>query len=263
MQIHFYKYQGTGNDFVILDAWNSLVEISKDQVEHLCNRKYGIGADGLMIIRRHQNYDFEMVYFNADGLPGSMCGNGGRCLVQFAFNKGYISNKTNFIAADGEHEALFDIHRNWVSLRMGNVKEVKLRDGGDCFVDTGSPHIVRWVEDPQVIDVLAEGKFIRNSIEFKQHGTNVNFVKVADSKLYIRTFERGVEDETLSCGTGVTASVIAASATQKFALDKNGCEVITCGGNLFVKFEKLGNEYKNIWLEGPAEFVFEGTIEII
>ena len=120
-----------------------------------------------------------------------------------------------------------------------------------------------WVEDPEIIDVLAEGKFIRNSIEFKQHGTNVNFVKVADSKIYIRTFERGVEDETLSCGTGVTASVIAAAATKKISTEKTGCEVITCGGNLFVKFEKHENVYNNIWLEGPAKFVFEGTIELI
>ena len=263
MQLQFSKYQGTGNDFVILDAWNNLPELNKDQVIRLCDRKYGIGADGLMIIRKHKDYDFEMIYFNADGLLGSMCGNGGRCLVQYAYNKGYISDKTNFIATDGEHEAIIDFSRNWVSLKMGNVEEVKLREGGDCYVNTGSPHIVRWVEDPEIIDVLAEGKFIRNSIEFKQHGTNVNFVKVADSKIYIRTFERGVEDETLSCGTGVTASVIAAAATKKISTEKTGCDVITCGGNLFVKFEKHENVYNNIWLEGPAKFVFEGTIELI
>jgi len=263
MKLHFYKYQGTGNDFVILDNWNELTELSTLQIERLCNRRFGIGADGLMILRKHANYDFEMLYYNSDGLPGSMCGNGGRCLVQFAYKKGYINEQTSFIATDGEHTAKLDLIRHWVSLKMGDVEEIKIREGGDCFVNTGSPHIVRWVDDLDIIDVVAEGKFVRNSIEFKQNGTNVNFVKLSDSNLYVRTFERGVEDETLSCGTGVTASVLAAVKTNKNYLNKLGMDVMTRGGELHVKFERKNNGFINIWLEGPAEFVFEGSINNI
>ncbi len=263
MQLEFYKYQGTGNDFIILDGWENQFELSTSTISNLCDRRFGVGADGLMIIKKHLHYDFEMLYFNADGLAGSMCGNGGRCLVQFAYNRGYIGVQSNFIATDGEHNAIIDLNRNWISLQMGDVDEVKLREGGDCFVNTGSPHIVRWVNNADKVDVVAEGKFIRNSIEFKQYGTNVNFVEVVNSKMFVRTFERGVEDETLSCGTGVTASVLATAATNKINNNISGCKVITLGGELFVKFERKEKAFVNIWLEGPAKFVFKGFIDIL
>jgi diaminopimelate epimerase len=263
MQLPFFKYQGTGNDFIILDGWYGLPDLSEPQIKHLCDRRFGIGADGIMIFKKHPEADFEMIYYNADGKPGSMCGNGGRCLVQFGFRKGYIGKQTRFIAIDGLHEASIDLNREWVSLKMGDVSEVKLREGGDCYLNTGSPHFIRWVDVPEKVDILAEGRLIRNSIEFRQFGTNVNFVKVGNDKLYVRTYERGVEDETLSCGTGVTASVLAAAFAGKLDREIGGSEVSTPGGELYVRFKKANDGFVNVWLEGPAEFVYEGNIELL
>jgi diaminopimelate epimerase len=263
MQISFYKYQGAGNDFIIIDGSETFFEFTTEQIRFMCDRRFGIGADGLMIILKHPSADFEMKYYNSDGLPGSMCGNGGRCLVQYAYHKKYIGAQTKFIAVDGPHEAQILTDKNWVSLHMGDVDRVQAREKSDCFVDTGSPHVVRWVDNPDTVDVISEGRFIRNSIDFKQHGTNVNFVKIHPDFLFVRTYERGVEDETLSCGTGVTASVVAAAFTGKIDRNKSGIEVKTKGGDLFVKFLFSDNKFSDVWLEGPAEFVFKGTIDLL
>ena len=263
MQINFFKYQGTGNDFIIIDAWEIPVALTTAQIAFLCDRRFGIGADGLMILTKSKQYDFEMIYYNADGEPGSMCGNGGRCLVQFAMKAGYIQKQTTFIAADGLHEAKLLDQDNWISLKMGDVDEVAIRSENECFLNTGSPHLIQWVNNPNQVDVKAVGSEIRNNDEFKLIGTNVNFVSVENEVVFVRTYERGVEDETWSCGTGVTASVLAASATNRLHEHANFAHVKTLGGQLIVRFVKQKVGFSNIWLEGPAIFVFKGAIDLI
>jgi len=263
MILEFSKYQGTGNDFIIVDSWEKEIDLSADQIAWLCNRKFGIGADGLMILKKNNLADFEMIYFNADGLPGSMCGNGGRCLVQFARSKKIIGEHTSFIAVDGMHQAKVHSNDEWISLHMGDVSEINARAGGDCFVNTGSPHIVRWVDDPSLVDVIHEGRSIRYNLEFIANGTNVNFVKVDQGELYVRTYERGVEDETLSCGTGVTASVLAAAFTNRLPKSADGANVSTPGGALHVKYKSHDGLFTDVWLEGPAKFVYKGEVELI
>lgn len=259
MQLTFYKYQGTGNDFVILDNRESKIDLLEEQIKFLCNRNFGIGADGLMLLQNHPNYHFEMVYFNADGKPSSMCGNGGRCLTQFAKQMGIQAEEYKFLAIDGEHIAQFG-ENGWVHLKMKNVTGV-INHHGDFVLDTGSPHYIRPVSNVITIDVFNEGKAIRNSTEFIERGINVNFVEQIDEDdIYVRTYERGVENETLSCGTGVTASALV------FYHNDNGynrIEVTTPGGQLAVEFDKVGDaEFENIWLCGSAQFVFKGEIEV-
>lgn len=261
MELQFYKFEGTGNDFIIIDAWTSPVALDTNQINLICNRKFGVGADGLMILVPSENLDFEMLYFNSDGYPGSMCGNGGRCLVKFAFDKKYIKSKVNFLAPDGEHDATL-IDNEMISLGMRDVSFPKALDYNDWFVNTGSPHFIRWVDDIQKIDVFTEGRAIRNSKEFIENGTNVNFVHVQNNEIHIRTYERGVEDETLSCGTGVTAAVIAASFAGKISESLKDVKVFTQGGELSVQFEKGLDKYFNVRLNGPAKKVFEGVINI-
>jgi len=263
MQINFFKYQGTGNDFIIIDAWEKPVVLTTNQIAFLCDRRFGVGADGLMILAKSDEYDFEMFYYNADGEPGSMCGNGGRCLVQFAMKAGYIRKQTTFVAADGVHEAKLLDQGNWISLKMGDVDQVAIRSANECFLSTGSPHLIQWVNNPNEVDVKSAGAEIRYNAEFNAVGTNVNFVNVENEEVFVRTYERGVEDETLSCGTGVTASVLAASATNRLNENANFAHVKTLGGQLIVRFVKQKDGYSNIWLEGPAVFVFQGEIDII
>lgn len=260
MWIPFQKYQGTGNDFVILHAADLHQELTSAQISFCCDRRKGIGADGLMILRPHPDYDFEMLYYNADGFPGSMCGNGGRCLVRFAQQKGLIADECRFLASDGEHRARL-LSDGRVALVMKDVEEV-ITAGNDCFLDTGSPHYVRFVPDVDLVDVVQEGRSIRNSEDYRAEGTNVNFVaRCPDGSVYVRTYERGVEDETLSCGTGVTASAIA--SLWKSAPDgKYSVSVQTRGGNLLVSFRKKGTLFTEIELVGPALFVFKGSIEL-
>jgi len=258
MNIQFYKYQGTGNDFVILDnrtgEYNNL---SNEQVKFLCERRFGIGADGLMLLNLAEGYDFEMKYYNADGGESTMCGNGGRCLVKFAYDMGIHKTAYHFIAVDGEHEAVFG-DNNWVKLKMKDVDEI-IEEHGDCIVDTGSPHYVKIVNDVSHFPVVDEGKRIRYSKEFKEHGINVNFVEVEDGEISVRTYERGVEDETFSCGTGVTASALVCAHNRGF----NRVEVQTAGGRLAVEFDRIAdNKYCDIWLCGPATHVFKGGIEL-
>ena len=235
MELSFFKYQGTGNDFVIIDNRDGKISLTTEQVNFLCDRKFGIGADGLMLLTTKEGYDFEMKYYNADGNESSMCGNGGRCLTQFAFDRGIVLDKYKFIAIDGEHDAYFT--EGWVYLKMKDVNSIEKHC--DSFIlNTGSPHYVKPSNDLGEMNVYEEGKAIRYSDDFKETGINVNFVEsTEEGKISVRTYERGVEDETLSCGTGVTASALVAAVTG-VASGKNNCKVRTLGGNLNVKFEK-------------------------
>lgn len=260
MKIEFHKYQGTGNDFILLDnRANRYDSLTPKQVHFLCSRRFGIGADGLMMLNNKAGFDFEMRYFNADGNAGSMCGNGGRCILKFASALGIKKEKYNFSAADGTHEAEIDLYGE-IRLKMKDVKGVEY-SYTHYILDTGSPHYVKNVRDVMQVDVVNEGRAIRNSREFEEKGINVNFVETLnDDTIYVRTYERGVEDETLSCGTGVTASaLISAHNDNGF----NRVEVKTSGGRLSVEFEKVTEkEFRNIWLVGPAELVYEGEINI-
>jgi len=261
MEIKFYKYQGTGNDFVILDNRKKEYSfLTTSQIHSLCDRRYGIGADGLMLLNEKAGYDFEMKYYNADGNESSMCGNGGRCLVKFAYNLGIHRNTYKFIAIDGEHEAEIDTDET-VSLKMKDVNDVK-KFKGDHLLNTGSPHYVKMVNDVMSLDVYKKGHEIRYSKEFEKDGINVNFVEhlAEQDKIIVRTYERGVEDETYSCGTGVTAAALICYHNEN---GFNDVEVKTLGGSLTVEFDRIDDtNYSNIWLCGPAEKVFEGTITL-
>lgn len=260
MILECFKYQGTGNDFVLIDNRDKSITLTREQVKFLCDRRFGIGADGLMLLELEPGVDFEMVYFNNDGNESSMCGNGGRCITAFAKHLGVIGNETKFIATDGLHEA--KITNEIVSLKMNDVRQVEI--GEDFyFLNTGSPHYVKFVQDVENFDVVSEGKKIRYNERFAAEGTNVNFIERKESELFVRTYERGVEGETYSCGTGVTAAALVA-ALKGVSTDKNNCRIKTLGGDLNVRYEKvLENTFYNIWLEGPARLVFKTTIEIL
>ena len=259
MQLKFYKYQGTGNDFVIVDNFQGNVDLSNEQIAHICDRKFGIGADGLMLLEKSNKYDFEMKYYNADGNLGSMCGNGGRCIVKFAYDINLIDEHAMFLAVDGVHEARID-KEGIVSLEMNDVDAIIKIDNSTCELNTGSPHYVSFVNDISAIDVFKSGREIRYNDAYSKDGINVNFVAIDGEHLKIRTYERGVENETLSCGTGVTAAAIAA-----FNLGLIKSKLVTVkamGGNLTVAFESNENKFTNVVLSGPANKAFEGTIEL-
>ncbi|MCX2478715.1 diaminopimelate epimerase [Pedobacter sp. MC2016-15] len=260
-QTHFYKYQGAGNDFVLIDN-RSLNFQYKDNknVLQLCDRRFGIGSDGLMLLQDHPDYDFEMLYFNADGNLGSMCGNGGRCIVAFAKELGIIDRETNFLAVDGPHYAKISEEGNWVELQMIDVKDIA-NDGSAYVLNTGSPHYVDQVTDLKDMDVFSLGKAIRNNATYKAEGINVNFVEDKGDHLFVRTFERGVEDETFACGTGVTAVALAMAK----AKDHKGSlktDITVLGGKLRIEFDYDGKDFSNIFLCGPAELVFEGDVKL-
>jgi diaminopimelate epimerase len=259
MKIAFSKYQGTGNDFVILDNRDSSYSnLTKEQVAFICDRHFGIGADGLMMLQLKEGYDFEMIYFNADGGESSMCGNGGRCLVAFAKKLGVIKDTAHFIATDGPHEATIDEHDH-VELKMKDVTSIE-RFADHSILNTGSPHYIKWVNKTEEVDVFHEGRSIRYHEKFGSAGVNVNFVSIQPKTIAVRTYERGVENETLSCGTGVTASAIAAFAD---ATEPQNINVKTPGGALSVKFKPTGNsKFEDIWLCGPATFVFNGSMTL-
>lgn len=254
MDLTFYKYQGTGNDFVLFDNRTDTFPKEKTAlVAQLCDRRFGVGADGLILLEDHTSADFKMIYYNADGNLSSMCGNGGRCIAAFAKFLGIISEKTTFEAVDGFHQAT--VENDWVSLKMKNVKDIKISENS-IFLNTGSPHHIEMVSELKEYDVFANGRRIRNVIYGKE-GSNVNFVKQNDtSEFSVRTYERGVEDETLSCGTGVTAVALAMFETGK--TKENKITIKTPGGTLQVRFEKMDSIYKNIYLEGPAKQVYKG-----
>lgn len=257
MYIEFFKYQGTGNDFIILDNRDGRYDaISNETVRAMCDRKFGIGADGLMLLGNREGYDFSMKYYNADGGEGSMCGNGGRCLVQFAKDRGITNENYFFIAIDGEHEATVTAD-GLVSLKMKDVSGIS-EYNGDKILDTGSPHYIRITDDVDHTDVFNEGFKIRYSNDFATTGINVNFVEKAGRLLHVRTYERGVEDETLSCGTGVTAAALATSTEDGW----QDTTVKVKGGELLVSFNRIDPEhFEDIWLTGPAVFVFSGHYE--
>jgi diaminopimelate epimerase len=258
MNITFHKYQGTGNDFVIMDNRYNTIQLTTEQVKKLCDRRFGIGGDGLMLLNSKEGYDFEMIYYNADGRESSMCGNGGRCLVKFAWHLGIHKSKYKFIAADGKHEATVE-DNGWVYLKMKDVTGIE-RHYSDAVLDTGSPHYIKPITDIKQFNVVKYGKEIRYSEDFKEKGINVNFVEPNGKSIFVRTYERGVEDETLSCGTGVTAAALV------YAHNDNGfnrVDVKTLGGNLAVEFDRTGEDkFENIWLCGPADFVFKGEVTI-
>ena len=257
MNFTFYKYQGTGNDFVIIDNRNHIFPSNNTElIAQICDRKFGVGADGLLLLEGNSEVDFTMIYYNADGNLGSMCGNGGRCMVHFANFLGIIDNKTTFEAVDGLHEA--SINEGIVSLKMNNVEGIKVTSGY-TFLDTGSPHHVEIVSELETYNVAKEGAFLRNGIYGKE-GSNINFVEpISENKFAVRTYERGVEAETLSCGTGVTAVAIALFETNKTSLNK--VTLRTQGGDLKVSFNKTEKGYENVYLIGPATQVFKGVWE--
>ena len=255
MPMTFYKYQGTGNDFVLID--NRLSEFPKKDtklVAQMCDRKFGIGADGLLLLENHPEYDFRMVYYNSDGNLSSMCGNGGRCITHFANYLGIIENEAQFEAVDGLHYA--EIIGDKVALGMNAVEDISIFED-HVFLNTGSPHHVQLVSNLEEFDVFSEGKRIRNEVYGKE-GTNVNFVEQVSADTFkVRTYERGVEDETLSCGTGVTAVAIAMFEISRASSNKIHLE--TPGGKLAVHFQKNDSIFEDIKLIGPAVQVYKGT----
>ena len=260
MQFTFYKYQGTGNDFIMLD--NRLLTFPKKDIqliEQLCDRRFGIGADGLILLENHITYDFKMVYFNSDGNESSMCGNGGRCLVAFAKQLGIIEVTAEFEAVDGYHYAKI-IGDELISLQMKEVDNIKVYQNYS-FLNTGSPHHVQLVSDLKNLDVKTEGAKIRYSDLYGKAGSNINFVHQLENNIFaVRTYERGVEDETLSCGTGATAVAIAMHHVGK--TKSNSIDLQVEGGKLSVQFKENNGVYSDVFLVGPATFVFEGIIDL-
>ena len=255
----FYKYQGAGNDFIVLDGRSQTNQLSEKHIAFLCNRRLGIGADGLMILLEKEGYDFEMKYFNADGKEGSLCGNGGRCLTRFAYDIGIKKDTYYFWAVDGLHEASLNLTNHWIHLKMNPVHQIE-HYLGDAILNTGSPHYVQQVEDINLVTVFDTGRKIRYSDQFSEKGINVNFVQVLSNGLWVRTYERGVEDETLSCGTGVTAAALVFAPK---AMGHYRIPIYTRGGELAVECTRIGDQqFEDIWLCGPATRVFEGSIQL-
>ena len=259
MKLIFSKYQGAGNDFVMVDNRDKNYFLSQAQIEQLCDRRFGIGADGLILLENSQGVDFQMIYYNADGHLGSMCGNGGRCVVAFARELRVITDNCNFVAYDGLHSAKC-IEGDLVSLKMTNVSSVeKLNDA--WILDTGSPHLVIFKDNIKQINVKESGAAIRNSPSFVEEGINVNFVEYKGDELFLRTYERGVEDETLACGTGAVATAIA--AFEAGVINSETVKVNVLGGQLEVNFSKhKAGSYTDIYLTGGAKFVFQGEVDV-
>jgi diaminopimelate epimerase len=261
-RIPFSKYHGTGNDFILVDNRKLLWKPAQEQVARLCDRHFGIGADGLMLLVEKEGSDFGMIYYNSDGRESTLCGNGGRCMTFFAHSLGITDEKARFSASDGIHDSLIlslSGNEATVSIRMNNATVDKLSEG-HFFTDTGSPHYVVLSTGIQSLDVVTEARKIRYDTCYAEEGTNVDFVEILPDHLYVRSYERGVEDETLSCGTGVTASVLAAA--YHLGQTEGSFPVRTQGGYLKVRFLRKDTVFSEIWLEGPAEKVFEGVTEI-
>ena len=257
MKFPFQKYQATGNDFVIVDNRDGKYSFTTEQIQNVCDRKFGVGADGIMLIEKDASLDFNLIYYNADG-SASLCGNGSRAAVKMASSLGMLNGKAKFNAYDGLHEATLLPNGN-VRLKMNDVNEVK-KWGDDFFINTGSPHFIQFISNGMDFPVFDTGRKIRYSDPFKPGGTNANFVELmSDNCIFVRTYERGVENETLSCGTGVTAAALAASF-HKYSSPVN---VKTLGGELSVEFNlRHDGSFTDIFLVGPAKMVFEGTLEL-
>lgn len=270
MKINFYKYQGTGNDFIMIDDRALTFPINNhDLVKKLCDRRFGIGADGLILLQPHQSTSYFMKYYNSDGNESTMCGNGGRCLAAFAIHQKVVTGNHTFQAIDGPHDVItegFSEFALWVQLHMQDVQMVEQRASYTFVLNTGSPHYVQFTsESLETIPLLEEAQAVRYNEEFKNEGINVNFVNLDGLKnINIRTYERGVEDETLSCGTGVTAAALATAMLNHLPEGHHEIKVETRGGQLQVSFDfhHNTNSFTNVWLQGPATFVFSGTVEI-
>lgn len=263
MRIEFHKYHGNGNDFILFDNRKGRLDgLSKRLIAALCNRRFGIGADGLILLNKSKEYDFEMKYHNSDGRESTMCGNGGRCIIKFARDLGLIQSCARFLAIDGVHEG--EIGKNGlVKLKMSDVTSWKMR-GKDYIINTGSPHYVKFIENIDGLNIKDAGRKIRNSSEFAKQGINVNFTEAFKNRLKVRTYERGVEDETLSCGTGVVASALVSSlknGKQHLTHEAHEVHLDTPGGPFTVTFYKTGSGFSDIWLIGKAAFVFKGEID--
>jgi len=259
MLMKFSKYQGAGNDFIVVDDRDEIFDLTDQAlIVRLCDRRFGVGADGLILLRNHTDFDFEMVYFNSDGAPSSMCGNGGRCIARFADDLGIPQKGAySFLAVDGPHEAI--IEAQVIHLKMSDVEKIELVPEGKK-VETGSPHLILEREALDIDDFVQEAREYRNLEAYKQKGINVNFILREGSGLKIRTYERGVEDETLACGTGVTAAAL--SVFNPMLKDVQSIEVKARGGDLSVraKANSIGG-YEDVWLTGPADFVYSGEIK--
>lgn len=253
-KIQFYKYQGTGNDFIIINDLDG--HLSTEDIINLCDRKYGIGADGIIFMSKTKDVDFKMMYFNADGSE-SFCGNGSRCAVKHAQYLGWISGQCIFTSNDGDHAA--EIEEETVKLKMHDVDFIVVEDMG-YILNTGSPHYIAYTERINELDLIKAAHEIRYSERFKDVGINVNYLEPKNGILHIRTYERGVEDETLSCGTGVTAAAIAHYLEQNSTQKNFKQKLQTKGGSLYVSFEKKKDRFQNIVLSGPANLVFHGSI---
>ncbi|MCP4460641.1 MAG: diaminopimelate epimerase [Cytophagales bacterium] len=255
MQLHFSKYHGTGNDFILIDNRADDFPKSMSLIQHFCDRNFGVGSDGLVLIENHPTLDYRMVFFNPDGSE-SLCGNGSRCGFVFAQSLGMVNKKASFETTDGIHKA--EQYDSNVRISLFDVENIK-QAGEAFFLNTGSPHYVRIVSDLTETIVIEVGREIRYSEAYSsQNGTNVNFAQLLQDRVLVRTYERGVEDETLSCGTGVTAVALVAG---QLGYD-SPVEIETLGGNLRVEFTRTVTGFQDIWLTGPVKFVFEGTIDI-
>ncbi len=260
MTLQFSKYEGTGNDFILIDDRKLQFPINEELISRLCDRHFGIGADGIILLQRSEGYDFGMNYFNSDGSQATFCGNGGRCITAFAHQLAITGSTCRFMAADGIHHAQITENNGSVmivELGMQNP-EIYSQDNNNYYLNTGTYHVVKFVDNPDNIDLIEEGRELRFDSRYEPHGTNVNFARLLKKELYVRTYEKGVENETLSCGTGVTASAIAAS----LKYGGNAFYVNTAGGRLFVSFTRNGDIFNTVKLSGPAKLVFAGEIEI-
>lgn len=261
MVTQFHKYHGTGNDFILIDNTSGSFAPDQKTIAGLCDRHFGIGADGLILLNKASGYNFGMTYFNSDGRESTMCGNGGRCLMAFADFLSLTDGKSRFLAIDGPHDGEIlgkEGDRYQVRIRMADV--VSFRDwNGMTVIDTGSPHLVCRVNDAMHLNILETARPLRYHQEFAPSGINVNFVEDLDDHLYVRSYERGVEDETLSCGTGVTAAALAHALGKESITGR--VTIHTRGGILHVSFKKTPGGFEDIWLEGPSQRVFEGTID--
>ena len=257
MLVKFNKYQGTGNDFVIIDLTKDDFKFSKNQIKKICDRKHGIGADGLILISNHNSLSFEMKFFNPDGST-SFCGNGSRCAVLFCFHQGIVQSNCSFMTNDGIHQGQV-LEDEKIKISIKSPVLVDKLSNGDFEVNTGSPHYVQVSESLDNIDFNNYCKSIRNNDKYFQDGININLVKIEDDFLDMRTYERGVEDETLSCGSGVTATALAIAYENKI---ENSLLVKTRGGKLKVDFERSENKFGKIFLIGSAKFVFSGDYNL-
>ncbi len=256
MVIAYHKYHGTGNDFIIMDdRQRTFPRSDQSFIAGLCQRRFGIGADGLLLIDTLDGYDFHMIYYNSDGSPSSFCGNGSRCITHLAHRLGIVGETCSFLASDGPHSGRID--GDMVTVKMRDVREIRRTSSGDCLIDTGSPHIIRSVDDLEQDGLMEQARKLRYSNLYRAEGVNVNFVKHMEDSISMRTYERGVEAETFSCGTGVTAAALDWADKRP---DAQSVDIYTRGGELSVQWKRTEHGYEDIWLSGPATHVSYGHV---